>query len=158
MVRFPWPPASAQATIPDGLTMARDGETGCDLAWPPGCAEVSGPEPAGSAAASAAATGIPVRLHFPDGACTEGMATAIGPRGLFVETSREPDGGGCVDVRFTALCDAGPRSIRLPSVMLYRTRDGMALMFRQLDSQAQEAVHRLVTIQAGGAQDQPQSG
>jgi hypothetical protein len=90
------------------------------------------------------AIAIPVGLHFPDGACACGTATSIGPHGMFVETHQRPKREGCVDVRLMARCTEGERGIRLPSLILYRTAEGVGLLFRRLDAQAQDALRRLL--------------
>ena len=95
--------------------------------------------------------GIPVGLHFGDGACTTGMATSITSRGMFVATATEPTRAGCVDVRLIPRCGCGggARSIRLPSLIMYRTDAGIGVLFRQLDPRA-EAIVRCLIEDCGG--------
>jgi len=90
--------------------------------------------------------GIPVRLHFNDGACASGTAKTIGARGMFVETGTQPAREGCVDVRLHTRygAESGQCSIRLPSMIMYRNRTGIGLLFRRLDVQARRAIEQLL--------------
>jgi hypothetical protein len=90
--------------------------------------------------------GIPVGLHFGDGACASGVATSITGNGMFVATAMEPTRSGCVDVRLIPRCGCGggAHSIRLPSLIMYRNGDGIGLLFRHLDPRAEEMVRCLI--------------
>jgi hypothetical protein len=105
---------------------------------------------AGTAAATYAgdaphAIGIPVGLHFGDGACASGVATSISGHGMFVATAMEPTRAGCVDVRLIPRCGCGggAHSIRLPSLIMYRNESGIGLLFRHLDPRARDTVRCL---------------
>lgn len=91
---------------------------------------------------------FPVGLHFGDGACAQGTAVDIGSGGMYVRTAMRPRRNGCVDVRMTVPCSFGDCSIRLPSIIVHGGGDGVGLMFRELDEQAEEAVRQLIRGEA----------
>ncbi|WP_281291055.1 PilZ domain-containing protein [Thiohalocapsa marina] len=87
---------------------------------------------------------IPVSLHFTDGAFGPGIAWNICQGGLFVHTSMRAPCNGCLDVRLTVTSAHGPCSVRLPALVVHRNKDGIGLMFRGLDEQAENAVSQLL--------------
>ncbi|MCF7989586.1 MAG: PilZ domain-containing protein [Thiohalocapsa sp.] len=91
---------------------------------------------------------LPVGLHFGDGAYAWGTAVDIGGGGMYIRTAMRPQRNGCVDIRMTVPCSFGECSIRLPSMIVHRNQDGVGLMFRDLDEQAEEAVRQLLRGEA----------
>jgi len=87
---------------------------------------------------------LPVRVHFRDGGYISGVAVNISCGGLFIQTSFSGWREGCADVRLKLPTADGDRSVRLPGFIVHCCADGMGLMFRELDAEAEAIVARLV--------------
>lgn len=89
---------------------------------------------------------IPVRLHFRDGAFGQGIAVNINRGGVFVRCAPQTRLTGCVDLRMRVPTGSSERIVLIPALVVHRGNDGIGLMFRRLDRDAERVVERL----AGG--------
>jgi len=91
---------------------------------------------------------IPVALNFKNGAYGHGVALDISAGGLFVKTAVRSWHGSCVDVRITVMQADQSYPVRLPSLVVHRNRNGIGVMFLELDEQADRFVAELLRANA----------
>jgi hypothetical protein len=87
---------------------------------------------------------IPVGLRLSNRAQTTGTALDLGRGGMFVRTAAEAPANCCLDVLMRLPETEGEAVVRVPAMVIHRSKTGLGLMFRELDSRSAAVVAQLM--------------
>ena len=87
---------------------------------------------------------IPVELHCCDGPLLSGMASNLSRGGIFVELPDWAWCRGCVEVCLRLSRAHGERELSVPAFAVHRNDEGVGLMFRQFEAEADDLLRRLM--------------
>jgi hypothetical protein len=87
---------------------------------------------------------LPVLIGSREGGEAPGIATDVGPEGMFVRMASSPGENACVTVRIQVSARGGPEPVTTRAQVVHRSAEGVGLLFCELDGRLSGLLERLL--------------